>query len=151
MTDRNITEDIFFGTSNWKRIPKEFLGVEPLRKRLGAVLFAHIKNELLALRSELDTNLKECQKQLKLLDIGRSTSAECKAFLSELSQQFWTICKDAVNDHYEDAYFLAEDDDDFDINSPYAVRRIRAFVQKLNAIFAQNHEQYGQKYNISTE
>lgn len=148
LLERNASEDLFFMASNFKTLPKDNIGIDNLRKRLSKVLFEHIKNELPKLRKDLDTTPDESKKQLHQMGIDRSTPSECKAYLSQLSQEYWAICKDAVNGHYENEYFLQDIDNNFALESSSTIRRTRAVVQTLNSRFARDIELRGHKYSI---
>lgn len=114
-------------------------------------MFEHVKNELPKLHKELEAALKESQKQLTDLGLNRSASGQCRTYLARLSQEFWTICKDAINGHFENEYFSQNVDNTFDVNSASTIRRTRAIVQELNRRFAGKHEMTGHKYNIEDE
>ena len=150
LLERNVAEAEFFSSSGFKVLPQEQLGVDELRKRLSLLLFEHVKNELPKLRKDLDTTLRESQEQMRQLGISRATPVECKAYLFQISQNYWETCKDAVNGHYEDRYFLQNIDGNFNIDSASTIKRVRAVVQSLNERFAQDMENNGHKYAINT-
>lgn len=148
LMERNFAEDTFFRTSNFKALPKENVGIEALRRRLSVLLFEHVKKELPKLRLDLETTLLSAEEQLSLLGSRRSTVSDCKAYLSELSQEYWSTCKSAVHGHYEGSYFHGEEISDFSLDSSSTVCRTRAVVQELNSQFADDLRVSGHKYKI---
>lgn len=81
----------------------------------------------------------------------RSTPADCKAYLTQLSLDHYEICKASVNGHYEGDYFHGVVDNKFSLASASTISRLRAVVQSLNTEFARNISQNGHKFQISTE
>jgi hypothetical protein len=81
--ERNAAEQTFFHTSNFKTLPRESAGISALRNRLSVLLFEHVKQELPKLRQDLENALTETNDQLSVMGSQRSTSEECKAYLSQ--------------------------------------------------------------------
>ncbi|TVY73303.1 Interferon-induced GTP-binding protein MxA [Lachnellula suecica] len=148
LQEQNIIESTFFRTSNWKSLPKECVGIDTLRRRLSVLLFEHVKKELPKLREELETALEDSQEQLQQLGTARSTGQDCKAYLAQLSQDYYELCKAGVDGHYEGSYFHTDIDSEFAITSPSTLRRTRALVQSLNSKFADTMRVSGHKYQI---
>lgn len=148
LEERNLAEAKFFRTSNFEGLPKENFGIDALRNELSQVLFEHVKHELLKLRQDLEEALADAKGELLLLGNSRSSAVECKAYLSELSLEYYEICKAAVNGHYEGEYFHKEVDDSFSLQSPASIDRLRAVVQHLNTRFYNTVRTKGHKYHI---
>ncbi|RDL37655.1 p-loop containing nucleoside triphosphate hydrolase [Venustampulla echinocandica] len=148
LTERNILEESFFRTTEWKRLPKESVGVDALRRRLSLLLFEHVKKELPNLREELESALSTTREDLEQLGCARSSGADCKSYLAQLSLDFYETCKAAVDGHYEGSYFHKDLDSEFDISSPSTLCRTRAVVQSLNSKFAEDMRVRGHKYQI---
>jgi hypothetical protein len=83
LMERNIAEQTFFRTSNFKTLPKECVGINALRIRLSVLLFEHIKQELPKLRQDLENALTDTEHQLSIMGSRRSTPEDCKAYLSQ--------------------------------------------------------------------
>ena len=149
LIERNASETMYFRTSNFNQLPKENVGIGALRSRLSLLLFEHVKNELPKLREDLEVALDEAQSQLKLLGERRSATAECRAYLAQLSLDYWELCKAAVNGHYEGDYFKTESDEEFSVDSRNAVARLRAVVQHLNTGFGEIIRTKGHKYQLN--
>ena len=148
LLERKAAEDNFFRTTNWKTLPDHCRGIDALRTRLSHLLFEHVKEELPKLRGDLENALLTATQELEKLGDPRSEPSECKAYLSQLSLDYFQICKAAVDGHYEGNYFISETDEAFDLTSSPTIRRMRAVVQHMNAQFAENMRINGHKYQV---
>ena len=150
LIERNAAEDAYFRTSNFKCLPPDCVGIDALRVRLSKLLFEHVKQELLKLRNDLEEALKNESTQLNVMGKRRTTIAECRGFLSELSVASLQSCKAALNGHYEGEFFDIDTDADraFSLDSPSTIRRIRAVIQLMNAEFSEFVRVNGHKYDI---
>ena len=148
--DRNASEATYFRTSNFKTLPRDCVGINALRTRLSQLLFDHIKQELPRLREDLELALANTKAELDSLGDCRSTAQDCRAYLLQLSLDYRDICKAAVGGNYEGNYFEYNTDQTFSVNSPVAIRRLRAVVQKMNTEFADILRTKGHKYQITT-
>lgn len=141
---------MFFRTSNFKSLPKESVGVVALRTRLSELLYGHVRRELPKLGHDLEAALHETQKDLELLGVPRPNSTEeCKAYLIQLSFDYYNLCKAAVRGDYEGSFFNLSSDDDFSFQSSTAAVRLRALVQLMHTNFAETFSKSGKKYQIS--
>ncbi len=147
LMERNAAEETYFRTSNFKILPADCVGVDALRVRLSKLLFEHVRQELPKLRRDLEGALTAATKQLNVMGNRRSTIADCKAYLTQLSQDYHEVCKAAVGGHYEGEYF-SNQEDVFSISSAATVRRIRAVIQQMNTCFSNNIRINGHKYQI---
>lgn len=148
LMERNASEATYFRTSNFKSLPKDNLGIDTLRSRLSLLLFEHVKEELPQLRQDLELALLDARHQLELLGHRRSSAAECKAYLTQLSMVYHETCKAAVKGHYEDAYFHKDADQPFSLDSSATIARLRAVVQYINTEFCNVVRNKGHKYQI---
>ena len=146
--ERNMSEAAYFRRSNFKTLPPECIGIDALRVRLSQLLFAHVKHELPKLREDLETALADSKSQLDTMGKRRATPGECKAYLSQLSLNFYGTCKAAVGGHYEGEYFNRQIDRAFLINSSATIRRLRAVIQEMNTTFSDDLRKRGHKYHI---
>ena len=150
LVERNRSEEKYFQTSNFKNLPDNNRGISTLRSRLSDLLFDHIKQELPKLRSELEEKMMIAKKELQVMGKSRASAPECKAYLAQLSLDYYEVCKAAVDGHYEGSYFTTDADRNFDLKTPTTIRRIRAVVQHMNTKFAETHRLNGHKYQINT-
>ncbi len=65
-------------------------------------------------------------------------------------QEYWELCKSAVNGHYEHCYFDATSSEEFSPDSKTSIARLRAVVQHLNTEFYTTVRLYGHKFQILT-
>lgn len=148
LMERNMAEAAYFRTSNFKVLPEHCVGVDSLRIRLSVLLFEHVKQELPKLRSDLEEALLDAKAQLQVMGTNRTTAADCKIYLMQLSLDFHKICQAAVDGHYEGEYFTSDSGPAFSLTSPATIRRIRAVVQYMNTGFSENMRVNGHKYHI---
>ena len=146
--ERNLSETAYFRKSNFKILPKSDVGIDALRDRLSKLLFAHVKEELPKLREDLATAMIDSTSQLTTMGKSRATSQECKAYLVQLSLEYYEICKAAVDGHYEGHFFEQDDENSLAFDSPVSVRRLRSVVQYLNLQFSELLRERGHKYHI---
>lgn len=152
LAQRNYAEVAFFRSSNFSVLPKESVGIDALRSRLSVLLFEHVKQELPKLRQDLENALIETKAQLDVMGSRRSTPADCKAYLTQLSLDIHEISKAAVDGHYEGRYFQKEiADEEFTDQGPISISRIRAVVQNLNSEFSETFRKVAHKYHIDLD
>lgn len=145
---RNRSETHYFQKSNFATLSKECVGITSLRDRLSQLLFSHVKQELPKLRKDLEEALTDSQLQLGAMGNRRATPQECKAFMAQLSLDFYEIGKAAVNGHYEGEYFVDNTDQIFSPKSSATIRRLRAGIQDMNSRFSTLLRTRGYKYHI---
>lgn len=85
LEERNFAESTFFSTSNFKSLPVENVGIDALRTKLSQLLFQHVKQELPALRLDLENTLDDTKKKIAVLGSSRAELSGCKTYLSKLS------------------------------------------------------------------
>ena len=146
--DRNLSEATYFRNSNFRALPQRDVGIDALRDRLSHLLSAHVKQELPKLREDLEVAMTDSKSQLKTMGDPRATPQECRAYLVQLSLQYYDVCKAAVDGHYEGEYFNRDNERAFDLDSPATIRRLRAVVQYMNASFSEKFRARGHKYHI---
>ncbi|KAI6399614.1 hypothetical protein MCOR20_008756 [Pyricularia oryzae] len=147
--ERNTSEMNFFCASNFRSLPKEMLGINTLRVRLSHLLFNHVKNELPRLMRDLDVALESSKRDMEPLGNSRSTAAECRQYLAQLSMDCHEVCKAASNGHYEHEYFKTKDGGEFTLSKKSTIARLRAAVQHWNNKFSEDIRTKGHKYQIS--
>ncbi|CZS87940.1 related to interferon-induced GTP-binding protein Mx [Rhynchosporium graminicola] len=146
---RNDAENRYFRTSNFNTLPKDNVGIDALRCRLSQLLFEHVKQELPKLRQDLEKALAEAKADLALLGDARSNSAECKAYLAQLSLDYYELCKAGVNGYYEGEYFQDDTDNTFSLESKATISRLRAVIQHMNTTFYDNIRRRGHKFQVN--
>ena len=146
LEERNASEARFFRTTVFKELPRESVGVHSLTKRLSQLLFAHVQQEFPKLQEDLETALTSSRTELEALGISRSSRQDCRAYLMQLSLNYYERCKAAVGGHYEGDYFNTVNEE---ISTELSSRRLRAVVQNMNIKFADEHRTKGHKFYIN--
>lgn len=146
--ERNLSEKTFFSTSNFKTLSKDNVGIDTLRVRLSYLLFEHIKKELPRLHKDLESTLQVARDDFETLGKSRSTVAECRSFLIALSMECHEICRAAVSGNYDHPQLKDIPDC---VDNPVPLRRLRAYVQWHNNVFAKEFNSKGHKFIIVPE
>lgn len=146
--ERNASEEAYFRKSNFKTLAKDCVGINSLRTRLSGLLFDHVKQELPKLREDLDEALEQSKSQAAMMGKPRTTSQECRSCLTQLSLEYYDVCKAAVDGRYEGDYFNQVTDQIFSHTSPASIRRLRAVVQYMNEEFVGKIRTIGHKYHF---
>lgn len=129
--ERDKAEEIFFQSDDWKRIPKDRLGIQALRKRLSDILFAHILKELPQLLQDVQKGITTCEQRLKSLGASRRTLEAQRKYLLHASQTFAMLMQASIDGTYLAAFFGTSDTEE-----GYS-KRLRAVVQNILKDFAQ--------------
>ena len=146
---RNASEAAYFRKSNFKILAKDCVGIDSLKTRLSQLLFDHVRQELPKLREDLDNALKESKDQMDTMGRPRTTSPQCRAYLAQLSLEYYEVCKAAVDGRYEGDYFTWVTHSVFSPSSSISIRRLRAVVQYMNGEFAKRIRTSGHKYHFN--
>jgi hypothetical protein len=149
LSERNMSEMLYFESSRFQELPEDCRGITTLRTRLSALLFEHVKRELPSLRQDLDVALKETEDQLGQLGVQRTSSQECRRYLTNLSSICLDITKKAVDGYYRDEHFQLDASHDFDVQDPLSIRRLRAVIQLTNLNFEEAMRHSGSKYRVA--
>lgn len=149
INERNLSEKTFFSTSSFKTLSNKTVGIDTLRVRLSYLLFEHIKKELPRLHRDLESTLQVARDDFETLGKSRSTAAECRSFLTELSMECHEICRNALSGNYDHPALKIVSDDIANSKTSVPMRRLRAHVQWHNSIFAKEFSVKGHKYIFS--
>ena len=146
--ERNASEAAYFQKSIFKTLSQDYVGIDTLQTCLSQLLFAHIKQELSKLQEDLNVALTDFKSQMDSMGNCQVTPQECRAYLAQLSPDYYAVCKAAVSRHYEEDYFNCNTDKVFSINSPVMICRLCAVIQYLNTEFSDDLRMRGHKYHI---
>ena len=141
---RDQVEATFFQQSLWNDLPRETVGIDALRRRLGRILLDQIRLYLPALETDIRKGIIESTSCLLRLGDSRESPQSQRQFLMKLSDDFQRICREAIDGNYENKFFGSPDK-----NNEY-VKRIRAVVQTLNTSFAERMRAQGH-YRVVAE
>ncbi|KAK4666532.1 hypothetical protein QC763_301080 [Podospora pseudopauciseta] len=129
--ERDANEAEFFRKGSWTGLLFSHLGISNLRTRLSKVLLGQIAAELPSLLSEIDEKFKACQLQLETLGQPRDSPDEQRRYLLHLSQAFQALVTASTSGSYNGEFF--EDA----MTAVGYKQRIRAVIQNLNEVFAE--------------
>ena len=123
-SERDTAEKDFFETRLWSsKVYTSQLGIESLRPRLSKVLLDKILIELPSLLLDVERKLTVCKTELRSLGAPRGSVLEQRTYLSNSSQQFVELMRNAIRGIYEDDFFGGSE-----TNEGYN-KRLRAVVQ----------------------
>jgi len=94
-----VVEQMFRGEP-WNSLPKDRLGVQALKARLGELLSQITQREFPGLRRDVIKQLAECKRELEGLGPSRQTEQEQRLFLSTIARQFQELVQAALNAQY---------------------------------------------------
>jgi hypothetical protein len=112
-------------------LPKDRVGIAPLKKFLGKLLYNHIRGEFLGLVQELQNHVVGCRNELEALGPPRQNSMEQRQFLMRLAAKYQRTVTDSLSGNYESA--LAADDP----------LKLRMHMQNANEAFGRSVERKG--------
>ncbi len=124
--DRDLNEERFFQSGDWRGIRPTNRGAESLRKKLSKVLLDHVKMSLPGVIRDIESSLDRRKDALKRLGSPRSEEEELKRYLLDIAETFRRLVREGVDGRYSDSFFgdLHED-----------TRKFRAQLRKLNRAF----------------
>ncbi|KAG8409302.1 hypothetical protein J3459_017609 [Metarhizium acridum] len=136
--ERNEDEERFFSRGIWSTVDPSYLGIKSLMPRLSNILRNQILQQVPSLIQDVDRDIDTCQAQLKRLGKPRSTISEQRKYLMQVSREFSTLMKAAVDGEYNDAFFgSAKSDEGYR-------KRLRARIQNTLTSFEKEMREKGQ-------
>ena len=133
---RDASEAEFLSSGPWASFPKENLGVESLRVKLGSVLYKHIAEELPSVIETMEQAVNARQKKLDQIGKRRSNTEEIRVYLTNIGQRFENLATSAILGNYLDDFFSESEDKTFSkIKSDDSSRRLRAQIREMNRAF----------------
>ncbi|EFY94148.1 dynamin family protein [Metarhizium robertsii ARSEF 23] len=136
--ERDEAEEAFFSAWPWAALDNKYLGVKSLRPKLSNVLKDQILQQLPSFVQDIDIEITNCRNHLNRLGTARTTPAEQRRYLFQVSRDFTAIMRAAVDGEYNNVFFGSSKTDE-----GYR-RRLRARVQESLTVFAENVRQHGQ-------
>ncbi|KAH0592650.1 hypothetical protein MHUMG1_09642 [Metarhizium humberi] len=137
--ERDEAEEAFFSAGLWTALDNKYLGVKSLRPKLSNVLKDQIIQQLPSFVQDIDTEITNCRNHLNRLGTARTTPAEQRRYLFQVSRDFTALMRAAVDGEYNNAFFGSAKSE-----AGYR-KRLRARVQGSLTLFAGNLRQRGQK------
>ena len=121
--ERDEAEEKFFATGIWTSLNPTHLGIRALVPRLSNILKDQILDQLPGLLADTEAGISGCRSQLDRLGTLRVTTDEQRRYLLQVSQEFSSFMKDAVDGVYNHPFFgNARTEDGYE-------KRLRAVVQ----------------------
>lgn len=142
LAERDEAERDFFSKGVWASIDRSCVGVASLKPRLSNVLKEQILRQLSSLLGDVESGIADCQHRLQRLGTSRTTASEQRRYLLQVSQQFSTLIRGAVDGVYNDPFFGSSKTDE-----GYQ-KRLRAVVQNTLSDFEETVRKRGQSVVI---
>jgi Dynamin family/Dynamin central region len=142
MTERDEGERHFFSRGIWTSLPSNHVGISSLKPRLSAVLKEQILVVLPKLIEDVTAGIRKCKDILNRLGDPRGTLQEQRFHLLQLSQEFASLAKSAIDGIYVEGFFGTAMDD-----IGYS-KRLRAVIQNTCQEFSEAMRQRGHSKEI---
>ncbi|KAH0593527.1 hypothetical protein MHUMG1_08665 [Metarhizium humberi] len=135
---RNEDEESFFSKGIWSSVDQSYLGIKSLMPRLSNILRNQILQQVPSIIEVVDRDIDRRKAQLERLGKPRCTISEQRKYLMQVSREFTTLMKAAVDGEYNDAFFgSAKSDEGYR-------RRLRARIQNTLTSFEKEIRERGQ-------
>ncbi|CEL08156.1 hypothetical protein ASPCAL11308 [Aspergillus calidoustus] len=100
--DRHVKEQRFFSTHlPWSELSKDRVGIHPLKKFLGQLLYEHIRSEFPNVVKDVENHLRTAQKALELLGPPRSVPIDQRRFLTRVANKYQREVSKALGGNYD--------------------------------------------------
>ena len=144
--ERDEREAAFFQDSVWSTLDPSQLGVKSLRTRLREILWKQIQQSLPAVKSDVQSGIKDCLHKLEQLGKARSSAREKHTYLQRISSRLSVLVRAAIDGVYSDIFFESYP------GQPDAFeRRLRAHVQKILTDYATKMREDGHALEVVEE
>lgn len=142
--DRDQVEKTFFTeTPPWNTLPTSCFAIDALRNRLSKILLEHISTELPKVIRDIQLGIEQCNGTLARLGPPRESSRDQRLYLTNISQRFQRLARDAVDGYYSDPFFGTPEHG--------SQKRLRAVVVNLSHDFAADMSTRGHSREITDE
>ena len=146
---RHERERVFFSTAPWNQIASERRGVGHLKKRLGHLLFEHIRKEFPSLIKDIEKLHETTSRTLDGMGQARDTSSNQRQYLTSIATKYQRHVSDSLAGHYSPDLsddhvlklrkHLRDLDDRFDNDMRYGGHtRIFRVIEDEDAEFSRN-------------
>lgn len=107
----HVVEEQMFQNEPWSGLPRDRLGVQALRVRLGELLGQITRREFPGLRKDVSKRLTDCQRELEGLGPARQTEQEQRLFLSAMARHLQQLVQAALEARYSNHSAFEEKDE----------------------------------------
>ncbi|KAF4445360.1 hypothetical protein F53441_10909 [Fusarium austroafricanum] len=114
---RDEIEDLFFQESAWSSVPEADRGIDNLRKKLSQALYERVKNTLPAVIEDIEDELADRRRTLKLLGNPRANPEDMRSVLISVAVGFQRIVRDGVYGKYQDDFFISLNEEETKLRS----------------------------------
>jgi GTPase SAR1 family protein len=135
--DPQTEEHKLLSKAPWNELPKASLGAKALIARLSECSFKLTQAELPNVVQEIDSQIIDCRRRLKLLGPPRDSVASQRGYLIKIADKFQRTVTDGVQGRFGDDEYFANPS-----------RRLRAEVRKLTDAFSDSIRRYGRSYEV---
>jgi GTP-binding protein EngB required for normal cell division len=140
--ERNEVERTFFSSGVWTSLDPAQLGVEALLPRLHNLLIDQILLQLPRVLSDVTDGIADSRSRLEMLGPARTSYADQRKYLIDVSRRFTRLIESAVDGTYHDTFFgNVHDDEEYSKN-------LRAVVQNTLTDFAADMHNRGKSRRI---
>lgn len=98
--ERHVNEENFFTTYPWSTLPKERVGIKPLKAFLGKLLYEHIRNEFPALVRDIEARHAESIQDLENMGAPRTSASEQRVYLTKVVNEYQLAVNKALAGTY---------------------------------------------------
>lgn len=98
--ERHVNEENFFMTYPWSTLPKDRVGIKPLKSFLGKLLYEHIRSEFPALVRDIETRHTESLEELEELGTPRQSPSEQRQYLTKVVNAYQLAVTKALSGTY---------------------------------------------------
>ncbi len=130
----HVVEEQMFRNEPWSGLPKDRLGVQALKVRLGELLAQITRREFPGLRKDVSKRLTDCQRELEGLGPARRTEQEQRLFLSAMARHLQQLVQAALEARYSNHSAFEEQDE----------LRLITHILNLTEVFSDDFEKKAQ-------
>ncbi|KAL4939601.1 hypothetical protein BDV06DRAFT_224873 [Aspergillus oleicola] len=94
-------KEFFSGTSPWTELAKDRVGINPLKKFLGGLLYDHIRSEFPNVIKDIEQSMSKAERELDLMGPSRQNTVEQRRFLNRTANMYQTEVDNALGGNYD--------------------------------------------------
>lgn len=136
--ERHVNEENFFTTYPWSTLPKDRVGIKPLKAFLGKLLYEHIRNEFPALVRDIEARHAESIQELEDMGAPRQSTSEQRVYLTKVVNEYQLAVNKALAGTYPS-----------DLSSTHPLK-LRMHAHAANTAFVERIANEGHTYQFMT-
>lgn len=134
--ERHVNEENFFMTYPWSSLPRDRVGIKPLKSFLGKLLYEHIRSEFPALVRDIETKHAESLDELEELGAPRQSASEQRQYLARVVNAYQQAVTKALSGTYSSSL------------TPDSPLKLRMHVHSANTEFVNRIGSEGHTYQF---